>query len=58
MFNYACATTNFRVDRVLGGLSRPDADSHRTLFCGKLLSNKCLGPDPADSNRVLIRKIV
>lgn len=35
MFNYACATTPFRVDRVLGGLSRPDADSFKTLFCGK-----------------------
>lgn len=35
MFNYACATTNFRLERVLGGLSRADADSYRTLFCGK-----------------------
>ena len=44
MFNYACATTNFRVDRVLGGLSRPDSDSYKTLFCGKsffvIISNR------------------
>lgn len=36
MFNYATNTTHYRTDRVLGGLSRSDADSYRTLFCGKL----------------------
>ena len=49
MFNYAGTTTNFRPSRALGGLSRSETDSFRTLFCG---------PDPADNNRLLIRKIV
>jgi len=39
MFNHASATTNFRIERVMGGLSRSDADSYRTLFCGKCLSS-------------------
>ena len=49
MFNYATCTTRFREMKVLGGIGRPDAESYRTLFCG---------PDPADPDRVLIRKIV
>ena len=50
MFNYATNTTHYRTDRVLGGLSRSDADSYRTLFCGKLqvfsLTVRCQVPIP------------
>lgn len=49
MFNFATTSGVFRPERVLGGLSRSDADSYRTLSCG---------PDPADPSRVLIRKII
>jgi hypothetical protein len=35
--------------RVFGGINMMDNDSFTTLFCG---------PDPADDNRILIRKIV
>ena len=49
MFNYAGLSTNFETKKVLGGIHRSDADTHRTLFAG---------PDPADNNRVLIRKII
>ncbi len=50
MFNYTgWYAGSFSSNKVLNGLSRLDSDSFRTLSCG---------PDPADPNRVLIRKII
>ena len=49
MFNYAGTSFGFRNYKVLGGSIPGDYNSHRTMFAG---------PDPADSNRVLIRKLV
>ena len=50
MFNYAAqAVTSFSPGKVLGGADVADSTSYRTLFCG---------PDPADPERVLVRKIL
>ena len=49
MFNFACATSNFRAERIFGGLNKGDADSYRTLFAG---------PDPANPSRMLVRRVI
>lgn len=50
MFNSATTTSKtFDPKRIFGGMSMLDSQSYTTLFCG---------PDPADENRILIRKIV
>ena len=49
MFNFATYSTQYRSSKVLGGADVADATSFRTLFCG---------PDPADPQRVLVRKIL
>ena len=49
MFNFASVTNNFRSERIFGGLNHGDADSYRTLYAG---------PDPANSNRMLVRRII
>ena len=50
MFNFAAqAVTSFSPGKVLGGADVADSTSYRTLFCG---------PDPADPERVLVRKIL
>ena len=49
MFNTTGASYRYSNWKILGGISLSDYDSHKTLFAG---------PDPADPNRVLIRKLV
>ena len=49
MFNHSGKSYRFNNRKVIGGIAMGDYNSHRTLFAG---------PDPADSNRVLIRKLV
>ena len=49
MFNYGGSSKRFNNRKVLGGVMAGDYQTHRTLFAG---------PDPADANRVLIRKLV
>lgn len=49
MFNSASSSYRYNNKKVLGGSFMGDYNSHRTLFAG---------PDPADPNRVLIRKLV
>ena len=49
MFNTAGSAYRFNNSKILGGYMMGDYDSHKTLFAG---------PDPADTNRVLIRKLV
>ena len=49
MFNTAGTSYRYSNWKILGGISLSDYDSHKTLFAG---------PDPADSNRILIRKLV
>ena len=49
MFNHAGSSNKFNNRKVIGGLIAGDYQTHRTLFAG---------PDPADANRVLIRKLV
>ena len=49
MFNQGSSSGRFNNYKILGGISMGDYDSHRTMF---------VGPDPADSNRVIIRKLV
>ena len=49
MFNFATKSTQFSPGKVLGGADIADSTSFRTLFCG---------PDPADPERVLVRKII
>ena len=50
MYNYS-ATFNAKFNnyKVLGGTSRSEVDSHRTIFAG---------PDPADPSRILLRKLI
>ena len=49
MFNYGGSAYRFNNKKILGGVTMGDYNTHRTLFAG---------PDPADKNRVLIRKLV
>ena len=49
MFNKGGSSYRYGNNKVLGGAFMGDYASHKTLFAG---------PDPADSNRVLIRKLV
>ena len=49
MFNTAGTSYRYSNWKILGGVSLSDYNTHKTLFAG---------PDPADSNRVLIRKLV
>ena len=49
MFNYGGSSYRFNNKKLLGGVTMGDYATHRTLFAG---------PDPADNNRVLIRKLV
>tara|TARA_B110000305_G_C18989922_1_gene425636 strand:+ start:37 stop:534 length:498 start_codon:yes stop_codon:yes gene_type:complete len=49
MFNTAGSAYRFNNNKILGGYMMGDYDSHKTLFAG---------PDPADTNRVLVRKLV
>ena len=49
MFNFAGGYSSFNNYKVLGGISPGDVNSHRLMFAG---------PDPADSKRVLVRKVV
>ena len=49
MFNQSGSARRFNNSKIIGGIGPGDYNSHRTLFAG---------PDPADSNRVLIRKLV
>lgn len=61
MFNYATVGSRFRPYKVVGGTTRADADSYRTLYAGKsfvYIQANSSGPDPADPERVLLRKIV
>ena len=49
MFNYGGSSFRYNNNKLLGGVMMGDYSTHRTMFCG---------PDPADKNRVLIRKLV
>ncbi|CDW79356.1 UNKNOWN [Stylonychia lemnae] len=49
MFNYAGVGSSYRPEKVVGGFDTLDFNSHRILYAG---------PDPADKDKVLIRKIV
>ena len=49
MFNLAGSGLRFNNKKVLGGCFWGDYNSHKTMYAG---------PDPADSNRVLIRKVI
>ena len=49
MLNHSGKSYRFNNRKVIGGIAMGDYNSHRTLFAG---------PDPADNNRVLIRKLV
>ena len=49
MFNSAGTAYRYNNKKVLGGSFMGDYSSHKTLFAG---------PDPADNNRVLVRKLV
>ena len=49
MFNQGGSSYRYNNYKLLGGLMPGDYNSHRTLFAG---------PDPADPQRVLVRKLV
>ena len=49
MFNYGGSSFRYNNNKLLGGVFMGDYNTHRTLFAG---------PDPAEPNRVLIRKLV
>ena len=49
MFNSSGTAGKFYNNKVLGGFFNGDVNSHRTLYAG---------PDPAEPNRVLIRKLL
>ena len=49
MFNQCGTARRYNNNKILGGIGPGDYNSHKTLFAG---------PDPADKNRVLIRKLV
>ena len=49
MFNTAGTSYRYSNWKILGGVCLSDYNTHITLFAG---------PDPSDSNRVLIRKLV
>ena len=49
MFNQSGSARRFNNSKIIGGIGPGDYNSHKTLFAG---------PDPADKNRVLIRKLV
>ena len=49
MFNQSGSARRFNNRKIIGGIGPGDYNSHKTLFAG---------PDPADCNRVLIRKLV
>ena len=49
MFNSGGSNMRYNNKKLLGGVTVGDYATHRTLFAG---------PDPADNNRVLIRKLV
>ena len=49
MLNFSSSNYRYNNRKVLGGITFGDFGTHRTIFAG---------PDPADRNRVLIRKLV
>ena len=49
MFNSAGSAYRYSNWKILAGVTPGDYTTHKTLFAG---------PDPADSNRVLVRKLV
>ena len=49
MFNLAGSVMRYNNKKLLGGSFFGDYDTHKTMYAG---------PDPADSNRVLIRKVI
>ena len=49
MFNSSGKNYRYSNKKVIGGIMMGDYGSHRTLYAG---------PDPADANRVLVRKLV
>ena len=49
MFNSAGSSYRYNNWKILGGVSLSDYNTHKTIFAG---------PDPADSERVLVRKLV
>ena len=49
MFNFASSAMRYNNYKLLGGNFFGDYYSHKTMYAG---------PDPADSNRVLIRKVI
>lgn len=63
MFNIAKGTDRgFREGQVLGGVALRDADTYRTMSCGKcakavLMFDFEIGPDPADPSRVIIKRV-
>ena len=49
MFNQAGTSLRYSNNKILGGIIMGDYNTHKTIFCG---------PDPADADRVLIRKVI
>ena len=49
MYNQSGSSRKYNNYKILGGFLPGDYATHRTIFAG---------PDPADCNRVLIRKLV
>ena len=49
MFNFASSALRYNNKKLLGGCFFGDYDTHKTMYAG---------PDPADPNRVLIRKVI
>ena len=49
MFNQSGTSRRFNNKKVIGGFVPGDYSSYKTLFAG---------PDPADRDRVLVRKLV
>ena len=49
MFNYGGSSYRYNNSKILGGIIPGDYNTYKTVF---------VGPDPADSDRVLIRKII
>ena len=49
MFNYGGKNYRYNNWKIIGGITVGDYSTHSTLFAG---------PDPSDSSRVLVRKIV
>ena len=49
MFNSAGGSYRYNNNKILGGITMGDYNTHRTMFAG---------PDPSDPTRVLVRKLV